>query len=117
MFKMAVAVDRANLLTDQIIRSFRPLRDVLLAIGLFYSIKNAIKFAYKLSSAVTVFGMSHFRSLYFIQDYGEWAIVTGCTQGIGLAYAKELAKRKMNLLLVSRNLEKLMLLGEELEQL
>ena len=113
---MAVAVDRANLLIDQIIRSFRPLRDVLLAIGLFYSIKNALKFAYKLNRAVTVFGLSHFRSLYFIQHYGEWAIVTGCTQGIGLAYAKELAKRKMNLLLVSRSLEKLTLLAEELEQ-
>ena len=27
----------------------------------------------------------------------------GCTHGIGLAYAHELAKRKMNLILISRN--------------
>ena len=48
----------------------------------------------------------------FVQKYGKWAIVTGCTQGIGKAYAIELAKRGMNLVLISRNQKKL----EELEK-
>ncbi|EZA47466.1 inactive hydroxysteroid dehydrogenase-like protein 1 [Ooceraea biroi] len=39
--------------------------------------------------------------------FGEWAVVTGSTDGIGKAYAKELAARDMNLILISRNLEKL----------
>ncbi|CAL1676267.1 unnamed protein product [Lasius platythorax] len=39
--------------------------------------------------------------------FGEWAVVTGSTDGIGKAYAKELAIRNMNLILISRNLEKL----------
>ncbi|XP_012538656.1 inactive hydroxysteroid dehydrogenase-like protein 1 [Monomorium pharaonis] len=39
--------------------------------------------------------------------FGEWAVVTGSTDGIGKAYAKELATRNMNLILISRNLEKL----------
>lgn len=39
--------------------------------------------------------------------FGEWALVTGSTDGIGKAYAKELAIRNMNLILISRNLEKL----------
>ncbi|KAG5327874.1 HSDL1 protein, partial [Pseudoatta argentina] len=39
--------------------------------------------------------------------FGEWAVVTGSTDGIGKAYAKELAARNMNLILISRNLEKL----------
>ncbi|XP_071578779.1 inactive hydroxysteroid dehydrogenase-like protein 1 [Temnothorax nylanderi] len=39
--------------------------------------------------------------------FGEWAIVTGSTDGIGKAYAKELAVRNINLVLISRNLEKL----------
>lgn len=34
-------------------------------------------------------------------------VVTGSTDGIGKAYAKELAIRNMNLILISRNLEKL----------
>ena len=43
----------------------------------------------------------------FVQRYGRWAVVTGCTQGIGKAYAVELAKRGMNLVLISRNKTKL----------
>ncbi|XP_039306966.1 hydroxysteroid dehydrogenase-like protein 1 [Solenopsis invicta] len=39
--------------------------------------------------------------------FGEWAIVTGSTDGIGKAYAKELVARNMNLILISRNLKKL----------
>ncbi|KYM83969.1 Hydroxysteroid dehydrogenase-like protein 1 [Atta colombica] len=38
--------------------------------------------------------------------FSEWAVVTGSTDGIGKAYAKELAARNMNLILISRNLEK-----------
>lgn len=113
---MAVAVDRANLLADQIIRSFRPLRDALIAIGLFYSVKNVIKLAYQLTHGTKIFGLSLFRCSNFVRDYGKWAVVTGCTQGIGLAYTKELAKRKMNVLLVSRNHDKLIELSKELEQ-
>lgn len=28
-----------------------------------------------------------------IKDFGQWALVTGCTDGIGKQYAIELAKR------------------------
>ncbi|XP_070161182.1 inactive hydroxysteroid dehydrogenase-like protein 1 [Polyergus mexicanus] len=46
--------------------------------------------------------------------FGEWAVVTGSTDGIGKAYAKELAIRNINLILISRNLEKLELTKEEI---
>mmetsp|Transcript_49383 Transcript_49383/g.84891 ORF Transcript_49383/g.84891 Transcript_49383/m.84891 type:complete len:346 (-) Transcript_49383:85-1122(-) len=39
--------------------------------------------------------------------YGEWAVVTGATDGIGKAYAKEMAERGLNVLLISRNMSKL----------
>ena len=41
------------------------------------------------------------------KKYGGWAVVTGCTDGIGLAFCEELAKQKIPLLLVSRTESKL----------
>ena len=38
---------------------------------------------------------------------GVWAVVTGSTDGIGKAVALELAARGFNLILISRNIEKL----------
>ncbi|XP_008103630.2 very-long-chain 3-oxoacyl-CoA reductase [Anolis carolinensis] len=38
---------------------------------------------------------------------GAWAVVTGATSGIGKAYAEELAKRGMKVVLISRSQEKL----------
>lgn len=37
----------------------------------------------------------------------SWAIITGSTDGIGLEYAKKLAEKRFNLLLISRNQKKL----------
>lgn len=39
--------------------------------------------------------------------FGNWAVVTGSTDGIGRAYALELAKRGINIVLISRNQKKL----------
>lgn len=47
------------------------------------------------------------RPLDLRNKFGEWAVVTGSTDGIGKAYAKELAVRHVNLVLISRNIEKL----------
>lgn len=41
------------------------------------------------------------------KSYGAWAVVTGCTDGIGKAYAEQLAKRGVNIVLISRTLAKL----------
>ena len=42
-----------------------------------------------------------------LKSYGTWAIVTGSTDGIGEALAIELAKKGLNLILISRSLDKL----------
>ena len=52
----------------------------------------------------------------FVKKYGKWAVVTGCTQGIGRSYVDELAKRGMNLVLISRNKQKLSELEEHLKR-
>jgi len=45
---------------------------------------------------------------------GEWAVVTGATDGIGKGYAKQLAKRGINVFLISRSQEKLDATKEEI---
>ncbi|KAE9528665.1 hypothetical protein AGLY_012240 [Aphis glycines] len=48
--------------------------------------------------------------------YGKWAVVTGSTDGIGKEYAKELAKRGLNIVLISRSIDKLNKISSEIEQ-
>ncbi|XP_051122369.1 very-long-chain 3-oxoacyl-CoA reductase-like protein At1g24470 [Andrographis paniculata] len=47
-------------------------------------------------------------------SYGGWALITGATDGIGKAFAFRLAEKGMNLVLVSRDLGKLEMIGEEI---
>lgn len=51
-----------------------------------------------------------------LKKYGSWAIVTGCTDGIGKSYAELLAKRGLNIVLISRTLSKLEDQAKELEE-
>ncbi|CAB3987877.1 very-long-chain 3-oxoacyl- reductase [Paramuricea clavata] len=46
---------------------------------------------------------------------GEWAVVTGSTDGIGKEYAKQLAAKGLNIILMSRNKEKLEAVASEIE--
>merc|ERR1719450_829776 len=49
-----------------------------------------------------------------LKKYGSWAVVTGATDGIGKAIAKQLAKRGINIVLISRSSDKLTTVAEEL---
>jgi len=51
-----------------------------------------------------------------VKKFGQWALVTGSTDGIGRAYAIELAKRGLNLILVSRTAKKLDDVAEEIRK-
>jgi 17beta-estradiol 17-dehydrogenase / very-long-chain 3-oxoacyl-CoA reductase len=46
--------------------------------------------------------------------YGEWAVVTGATDGIGKGFAFELARKGLNIVLISRTQSKLDAVAEEL---
>ena len=46
---------------------------------------------------------------------GGWVLITGCTNGIGKAYAFELAKEGFNIVMVARNQAKLEQVKAELE--
>jgi len=45
-----------------------------------------------------------------------FTVVTGASSGIGKYYAIELAKRRMNVILISKNLEKLKKVEEEISK-
>ncbi|MEJ1278472.1 hydroxysteroid (17-beta) dehydrogenase 12 [Cricetulus griseus] len=47
---------------------------------------------------------------------GEWAVVTGGTDGIGKSYAEELAKRGMKIVLISRSQDKLDQVSSEIKE-
>ncbi|XP_077120387.1 17-beta-hydroxysteroid dehydrogenase type 3-like [Ranitomeya variabilis] len=51
-----------------------------------------------------------------LTQYGRWAVVTGATDGIGKAYALQLAKRGLDVVLISRTLEKLKRVASEIEK-
>jgi len=69
------------------------------------------------------FALSFFNAIwrYFIRPgkdlkvYGKWAIVTGATDGIGKALCQELAKRRINVVLISRTESRLQELSSSLE--
>ncbi|KAJ2615506.1 hypothetical protein EV177_001545 [Coemansia sp. RSA 1804] len=48
---------------------------------------------------------------------GAWAVVTGCTDGLGRETALELARKGFNLMLISRTQEKLDAMAEEVREL
>lgn len=54
-------------------------------------------------------------TLSLVRDKGEWALVTGCTDGIGLEIARVLRSHGFKLLLVGRNMTKLESLLNELQ--
>jgi 17beta-estradiol 17-dehydrogenase / very-long-chain 3-oxoacyl-CoA reductase len=50
------------------------------------------------------------------KKYGSWAVITGCTDGIGKSYTELLAKKGLNIVLISRTLQKLEDQSNELKQ-
>lgn len=60
-------------------------------------------------------GPKLFGSSVKLREMGSWALITGATDGIGKAYAKALAKKGLNVVLVSRTLSKLEDVAKEIE--
>ena len=91
-------------------------------------IKNLKRFIYAVGfyKVGTLFGVPlyhlyHYYSgeqIDFKQEFGNnsWAVITGATDGIGKALAFDLAKKGMNIALLSRNQEKLDSVAEEIRR-
>ena len=50
-------------------------------------------------------------------NHGDYAVITGATSGIGLEYARQLAEKGYNLLLLSRSEEKLKQIADEIHEM
>ena len=61
--------------------------------------------------------MMYFPAKLDMVRYGEWALVTGCTDGIGKQYCLQMLPECSKFILVGRNSTKLNLLHEEMKQL
>ncbi|XP_031476608.1 very-long-chain 3-oxoacyl-CoA reductase 1-like [Nymphaea colorata] len=73
---------------------------VLVAIGSLLVLKNLIY-------AANWVWITFLRPGKNLKKYGSWAVITGCTDGIGKAFAFQLARKGLNVVLVGRNPEKL----------
>jgi len=52
----------------------------------------------------------------FKEKYGSWSLVTGASSGIGTEFAKQLAKKGLNIVLVARRTERLNRLANSIEK-
>ncbi|MBK8352590.1 MAG: SDR family NAD(P)-dependent oxidoreductase [Saprospirales bacterium] len=52
----------------------------------------------------------------FLEKYGTWAIVTGASSGIGVEYAKQIAEKGLNVILVARRKQMLEALATEIQE-
>ncbi|NXC06366.1 HSDL1 protein, partial [Orthonyx spaldingii] len=102
------AVDRFSLLYREISRSCSFYIEALAIVGAWYTVRKAVSLAFDTYSALRLHVIPQLSGeIDLVRKYGKWAVVTGSTDGIGKAYAKELAKHGVNVVLVSRNKEKL----------
>ncbi|XP_044227300.1 hydroxysteroid (20-beta) dehydrogenase 2 [Thunnus albacares] len=88
--------------------------DGLAIIGGFTIVFHLLKLAWRCWCGFREFVLSEFWQVN-LRTYGQWAVVTGATSGIGKAYAIELARRGLDVVLVSRSDDKLQMVAKEIE--
>ncbi|XP_071955285.1 inactive hydroxysteroid dehydrogenase-like protein 1 [Antedon mediterranea] len=114
---MAVAVDKFDLLFDEIVRQFTSFSEAFAIVGAIYTTHKTFNIIHGCYRAIYVYGAPRLRGRpNLVSRYGRWALVTGCTDGIGKSYAQELASYGMNIILISRSSDKLLKCSEDLER-
>ncbi|XP_055547198.1 inactive hydroxysteroid dehydrogenase-like protein 1 [Wyeomyia smithii] len=84
----------------------------VLALWLYDNLKSVVQIV--LAILTPYFVPEENKSL--AERFGKWAVVTGCTDGIGKEYAFQLAARGLDIVLISRTSEKLVAAAAEIEQ-
>ncbi|KAL8572774.1 hypothetical protein ACOMHN_030356 [Nucella lapillus] len=111
------AVDSFELLFREISKVFSHVRDAFALIGACYVAGKSLSVLSYAANAAYVHAYSAMaEEVDLRQKYGPWAVVTGGSDGIGRAYAMELARRGMNIVLISKDEKKLIKAAEEIEE-
>ncbi|MBZ3876230.1 Very-long-chain 3-oxoacyl-CoA reductase [Sciurus carolinensis] len=74
----------------------------------------SLRISYSLYTALRVWGVGNEAGVG--PALGEWAVVTGSTDGIGKSYAEEVANRGMKVVLISRSQDKLNQVSSEIKE-
>ncbi|XP_032829427.1 inactive hydroxysteroid dehydrogenase-like protein 1 [Petromyzon marinus] len=120
---MATAVDSFALLWRELCGSLSPYQEALALLGALYAAGRALRALRALGGALRVHAAPRLLPLLrgapprsLTASHGTWAVVTGPTSGIGRAYARELARRGLGVVLVGRDAARLGAAAEELRR-
>lgn len=109
------AVDSFCLLYREIARSCSCYMEALALVGAWYTARKSIAVVCDFYSLVRLHFIPRLVSRADLaKQYGRWAVVSGATDGIGRAYAEELASRGLSVVLVSRDREKLQAVARDI---
>jgi len=87
--------------------------DLCKCVGIFVLIVLMLLIATKM--LLNVWDLCTKKSIKWCDEPNTWAVITGSTDGIGLEYAKQFAAKGYNLLLMSRNANKLTKVSHEIQ--
>ncbi|XP_068456958.1 hydroxysteroid (20-beta) dehydrogenase 2 [Clinocottus analis] len=88
--------------------------NALAIIGVFTVVFHLLRLVWRCWCGLRQFFLSELWHVD-LKTYGQWAVVTGATSGIGKAYACELAQRGLDVVLVSRSDDKLQMIAKEIK--
>ncbi|XP_039392745.1 very-long-chain 3-oxoacyl-CoA reductase isoform X4 [Mauremys reevesii] len=91
-----------------------PSGGLLYWVGVLSAVYITVRAAYRLLAGLRVWVLGS--PVVLGPGLGAWAVVTGATDGIGKAYAEQLAKHGMNVALISRSQEKLEQVASEIKE-
>ncbi|XP_053556361.1 inactive hydroxysteroid dehydrogenase-like protein 1 [Bombina bombina] len=116
--EVVAAVKKASLsLYQDGVQSYHRHVKFLAVVGALYTARKLFSILRGCCSLVRMHITSHlFGRTSLVRQYGEWAVVTGATDGIGKAYAEELARHGLNIILISRSSEKLTRVSEAIAE-
>lgn len=85
----------------------------MLVVIVLFSLRLFLKFAVLIWKKLIAPGLGLGIDL---RTQGKWAVVTGATDGLGKAFAKALAEKGLDIVLVSRSMSKLKNVAAEIKQ-
>jgi 17beta-estradiol 17-dehydrogenase / very-long-chain 3-oxoacyl-CoA reductase len=106
-----------NVVAGGIVEIFRNYTSCLAVIGAISVTCISLKTLFAIWGFVKEYFLSPILGLGVdLKSFGPWAVVTGSTDGIGKEYALQLAKRGLNIVLISRSPDKLKAVAQEIDK-